>query len=1017
MLLLFGTIWMGSVIAQEKRVVNGVVTDAFTSQPLPGVTISASDGKRLAKTDGSGKYQLEVVGDTLTLHFSLVGYEPIDAVLKAGETKLSITMSEKDELLDEVVVVGYGTQREVNVTGSVETVKGEDIARQPVLRASAALTGVVPGLTAVQSSGQPGADDSDLTIRGIGTVGKDNTSTRNKTNPLVLIDGIQGSMDGVNPRDIESISVLKDASAAAIYGSRAANGVILVTTKRGTAGGFKVNYNAYGGWQKPTDLPDYLDGYGYMVNYNLARQNMGQDPLYSQEYLDEYRAGKDTDPDHYPDTDWLDEVFSESGFQQSHYLSLTGGTEKIRVLGSLGYMDQNGNVKAYGAKRYETRINTDITVSEKVGFNLDFSARRSIQDQPSAELANVLRAAYRTPSIFAARYSDGSWGPGMSGGNAVATINDGGFNQTLRNTARGVLRAYYKPLEGLKLSVMYAPEYSDSYRKHFTRQYQVFNFDTKELEYTIPSINSLLEKNDRVFSNNVNVLAEYERNSGDHYVKGLMGYELITNHTNWFEAFRDNFPLQDYPQLEVGSKENMQNDGSASEWGLQSYFARLNYNYKGRYLFEANVRRDGSSRFDEGRKYGTFPSFSVGWRVSEEPFFASVSFIDDLKLRGSWGRMGNQNIGNYPFASTVDLGNDFIFGGKPASGAAQTQLANREVSWETTETSNIGIDMSMLSGRLNMSAEYYVRNTFDILLELPIPSTIGLNPPFQNAGKVRNTGWDLSLGWKDKIGEFTYSADFNVSDVRNKVIDLVGTGPYIDGFSINREGDPINSIYGYRSVGFFQDQGEVERAPVQIGVLAPGDIRYENQLTIDADGDGVADAADELINSEDRVLIGNPFPRFSYGFRLFAGFKGFDVSAFLQGVGKRDVFLRGDAVWAFQNFGNVQQWHLDYWTPDNPDAAYPRLVATTSHNNFETSDFWVWDASYLRLRNLTVGYTLPGKVLDNIFADRVRLYFSGQNLFTFDDMPTGIDPDAPNGTTGAMYPVTSTYTFGIDFTF
>lgn len=1005
-----------SLFAQQ-RTITGKVSDANDGGPLPGVTVTLKNSNVGTATDADGNYEIGVPPGEAVLVFSFMGYTSQE-VESGARTTIDVVLEPDVELLSDVVVVGYGEQKAINLTGSVETITGDDIARQPVVRASSALVGQVPGLTAVQGSGQPGADDAELTIRGIGTVGANPNSTRNKTNPLVLIDGIEGAIDGVNPRDIESITILKDASAAAIYGSRAANGVILVTTKRGTAGGFTVNYSAYGGWQALTDKPDYLGSYDYMRYYNIARDNMGQDPLYSEEEIEGYRLNTRTDPDHYPDTDWFDEVFSENGFQQSHHLSLSGGSETVKVLGSVGYTEQKGNVTAYGSKRYETRLNTDIKVSEKVGFGLDFSARRSINDQSAATLRNIIKAAYRLPPVYVARYSDGSWGPGFNGGNPVAVVNAGGFNQAQNTAIRGVLRGYYKPVEGLTLSAMFAPEYSDIYRKNFRRQHQVFNIDTKELEYTIPAKNNLQEQNNRVLTNNLNALAEYERAFGDHNFKGLLGYELITNSSNWFNAFRDDFMLQDYPQLELGSRENMQNDGTASEWGLESYFARVNYDYKGKYLVEANVRMDGSSRFAEGNKFGTFPSFSVGWRMSEEPFFNNVNFIDDLKLRASWGRMGNQNIGNYPFASTVGLTHGYIFGGVPVSGAAQTQLANRQISWETTETSNLGLDLSMLSGRLNMSAEYYVRNTYDILLTLPISATVQLDPSFQNAGKVRNTGWDLSVGWRDNIGEFSYSADFNISDVQNKVIDLVGTGPYINaGNSIIREGFPINSIYGYQSNGYFQDQDEIANAPGQFGALAPGDIRYINQLTIDTDGDGVPDAADDMVNAEDKVIIGDPFPRYSYGLQLSAAFKGFDLSAFVQGVGKRDVLLREDVVWAFYNAGKIQSWHTDFWTPENPDASYPRLVATTSHNNFEDSDFWVWNASYLRLRNVTFGYTLPGGVVDNTFIDRLRLYFSGQNLFTIDKMPDGLDPDIPNRAIGDNYPITSTYIFGLDLTF
>ncbi|MEM6846162.1 MAG: SusC/RagA family TonB-linked outer membrane protein [Bacteroidota bacterium] len=797
-----------------------------------------------------------------------------------------------------------------------------------------------------------------------------------------------------------------------------------MTTKRGEAGEFKVNYSGFAGWQTPTNFPTYLDGLGYMTNFNLARQNIGQDPLYSQEFIDEYRAGYQNNSDLYPNTDWVDEVFTENGFQQSHHLSVSGGSETARVVASLSYMDQDGNIPNYNFKRYQGRINTDLKVSEKVSFNFDMNLRQGIQQQPASGLNGITRQAFRIPPIFAARYSDGSWGPGWNGGNPVATAIDGGFDNETENYVRAIVRTTYKPIPGLEVSAMYAPEYIDTFEKIFNRQYQVFNFETKELEYTVPDRNSLTQRNRRELTHNFNAIATYEKDWGNHFVKGLVGYELITYRNDFFTAFRDNFPLQDFPQFNVGSQDNQQNSGTASDWGLQSYFARVNYDYKGKYLLEANVRRDGSSRFAEGNKYGIFPAFSAGWRISEEGFFSGVNFINNLKVRASWGQLGNQRLVDennnpilYPFASTITLGRDFLFGGTPNSGAAQTALANRSITWETTETTNFGIDLGMLANRLTISAEYYVRDTRDILLQLPVPQTIGLTAPFQNAGKVRNTGWDLALGWRDEIGDFTYGVDLNVSDVRNEVIDLQGAGPFIGNNSIIQEGDPINALYGYQSDGYFQTQEEVDNAPGQFGALAPGDIRYVNQLTVDTDGDGISDQADEIVNADDRVIIGDPFPRLTYGLNLTAGYKGFDLSVFLQGIGKRDVLLQGDAVWAFQNAGKIQDWHLDYWTPQNPNAAHPQLVATTSHNNYATSDFWIWNAAYLRLRNLTFGYTFPQTVLDGIFVDNLRVYFSGQNLFTLDDMAPGWDPETPNNTSGALYPIAKAFTFGVDLTF
>ena len=1007
LLLCTGLLWSFALRAQQQTI-TGQVVDESTSDPLPGVNILAKGTATGTVTDVDGNYRLTVEDDVTTLVFSSIGYATAEEDIN-GRNEVNLNLSADIQSLEEIVVVGYGEQKKENLTGSVETIDAERLTKQPVLQTSQALMGTAPGVTVLQNSGQPGNDGASIRIRGTGTLGN--------SDPLVLIDGVPGNMNGVDPRDIENISVLKDAAAASIYGSRAANGVILITTKRGEAGGFKVNYSGYGGWQTPTNFPTYLDGLGYMTNYNLARQNLGQDPLYSQEFIDDYRAGVGNNSDLYPNTDWVDELFTESGFQQSHHLSVSGGSEMARVVASISYMDQDGNIPNFNFKRYQGRINTDLKVSEKVSFNFDMNLRQGVQKQPASGLSSITREVFRIPPIFAAQYSDGSWGPGWNGGNPLARALVGGSNDETENYVRAILRANYEPIPGLMVSAMYAPEYIDTFEKDFNRQYQVFNFETKDLEYTVPDRNSLIQQNTRELTHNFNAVATYEKDFGDHFIKGLVGYELITYRNDFFRASRDNFPIQDFPQLDIGSQDNQQNSGTAFDWGLQSYFARINYDFKGKYLLEANVRRDGSSRFAEGNKYGTFPAFSAGWRISEEGFFSGIDLITNLKLRASWGQLGNQNIGNYPFASTITLGVDYLFGGTPNSGAAQTALANKDITWETTETTNIGLDLGMFANRFTLSAEYYVRNTRDILLQLPVPQTIGLAAPFQNAGKVRNTGWDLALGWQDEVGDFRYGINMNVSDVKNEVVDLLGAGPFISGNSIIQEGDPINALFGFQSDGYFQNQEDVDNAPTQFGALAPGDIRYTNQLTVDTNGDGIPDQADEVINADDRVIIGDPFPRMTYGLNLFAGFKGFDLTVFFQGVGQRDLLLRGDAVWAFQNAGKIQEWHLDYWTPDNPNASHPRLVATTSHNNYETSDFWVWNAAYLRLRNLTFGYTFPQTVMDNIFVDNLRVYFSGQNLLTVDNMAPGWDPEIPNNTTGALYPITKVFTFGVDVTF
>ena len=545
----------------QQRTVTGTVSETDGSA-LPGVNVIVKGTNTGTVTDIDGKFSINVNESQNVLVFSYVGYlsEEVDIT---NRSIVDVSLAPDIQNLQEVVVVGYGTQKKVNLTGSVETLKGSDIAEQPILQTSQALMGKMAGVTVLQNSSQPGADAATIRIRGIGTL--------SNSDPLVLIDGVPGDMNGVDPKDIENVSVLKDASAAAIYGSRAANGVVLITTKRGTNAGFQVSYSGYAGWQQPTDYPDYLGGYEFMTNLNLARANLGQDPLYSQQYIDDWQANHVSDPDHYPNTDWIKETFTGSGFQQHQHLSISGGNQMAKVLGSISYMDQNGYIPNYNYKRYSARLNTDLNVSSKFNFNFDLNVRRSIRNQPAQSLEQVVRQAYRIPPVYAAQYSDGSWGPGWNGQNPVAVSKAGGLDQQQYNYFRGIIKANYKPIEGMNLSLMYAPEYNDNFGHDFARTYNVYNFDTKDLEFTYPAKNSLTMTNNRSLTNNLDAIGTYEKTLGDHFIKALVGYELITYRNDYFNAYRDNFPLQDYEVLNAGAQDNMQNGGSSSEWGLQSY--------------------------------------------------------------------------------------------------------------------------------------------------------------------------------------------------------------------------------------------------------------------------------------------------------------------------------------------------------------------------------------------------------------------------------------------------------------
>lgn len=985
--------------------VKGQVTDAATEEPIPGVNVFIKDTSIGTTTDFNGEFELSVPDLEVVLSFSFVGYMSQDVELN-GRSEVTVSLEQDIQMLDDIIVVGYGTQQRTDITGSVNQVSGSELSIQPSISTSASLMGKVPGLQVIQSSGQPGSDAPTLRIRGTGTLGN--------SSPLILIDGVQGSINDIPSSDVESVTVLKDASAAAIYGSRAANGVILVTTTRGLEEGLQVNYKGFIGTKSSTNHPQFTDAGTFMRLENEALSNVGSSTVWTDEFINEWEENYQTNPDRYPNTDWVSEVYSEQAYQINQHLSIAGGTERIRYRGSLGYDEEQGEIPNFGYQRYDVRLNTDIKASNKVDFSIDLNLQRRDRQAGSAGSYAIRRNAYRIPPIYPAIYSHGGWAEGWNNDNPVAFANDGGVDNRENYNLRGRFNVRVQPLENLEFNVMYSPYHWSQNSRDMSKRYAITSIESpEEIVAFNPNRNSLRWQQDYLFRHTFNTTGEYVVDLANQSFKILGGFEYIDNTNQFLVAGRQDFDLQDFEVLEAGSPGTMTNGGSRWEWALASFFSRINYDFLDRYLFEANLRYDGSSRFSDGNRWGVFPSFSAGWIVSEESFMDEIDFISNLKLRASWGQLGNQQVGTYPFASVVSLDRSWIFNGERVKGAAQTSLANEEITWETTTSQNIGLDLGLFEDRVYLNFDYFDRRTDDILLNLPVPRILGKSAPTQNAARVDNTGWELETGFLGNIGtDFSYNISFNISDVKNEVIDLKGAGPFTGGTSATIEGQPINVIYGYESDGLFQSQSEVDSHAEQFGTVAPGDIRY-----IDQNGDGV-------INEDDRTVIGDPFPRLSFGINMSAQYKNFDFSAFIQGVGKRDAYIRGDAAFAFYNGGKIADWQAeDYWTPENTNASYPRLTHASSHNNFRGSDYWVFDASYLRLRNLQVGYSLPERVMSNLQLRGARVFFQGQNLFTLSSdykdggLPPGIDPNIPNATLGGFYPITRLISGGIEINF
>jgi TonB-linked SusC/RagA family outer membrane protein len=976
--------------AQDKT---GLVTDENGS-PIPGAGVKikgSSSGGTLS--DQNGRFRINAgPGDILVI--SYIGYTSQE-ILVTAEQQLNVKLVPLNESLTEVVVVGYGVQKKVNLTGAVSQVSGKDLVARPAGQTSAALQGMAPGVTVRQSSGRPGGDAGTIRIRGVGTI--------SDPNPLVMIDGIEGSINNIDPNLIESISILKDAASASIYGSRAANGVILVTTKRAAADQVSISYNNYIGWQEATNMPKLVDALDHMLLTNEAYVNTGRTALYSDALIEQYRAQNGRSSDLYPNTDWQKETLTGSGLQQSHFLTLQGGTKKVKLLGSFGLLDQKGIIENSGFKRYTIRSNADITLSEKLKARIDLQYVNAITTDPSATSDAIFQWMNSIPANQIGRNESGQWGVGWNGFNPVSAAQDGGANRTKAPFGSINAALNYKPVEWLEMEAVYSPKYALSSSKNFRKAIQSY-LPNGASSFLTPALSSLTQYTSQSLFNNMRATVTASKAVNNHNFKFLIGGSREDYFNEWTNAYRDTYILPDYPVLNAGSALNQQATGSEEEWALQSLFSRFNYSYKDKYLLELNARYDGSSRFSAGNKYGFFPSASAGWRISEERFMADLkSVVSEAKIRLSVGKLGNQNIGTYPSITTILL-ESYTLGKQIVNTAALNTLANKLISWESTVEKNIGLDLTLFNN-LSITADYYRRRTSDILLPLDIPLIVGFEKPYQNAGVVDNVGWELGLSYRGKLNEFNYNLGFNVSDVKNKIVDMRGINQ--TGLTVNREGYPIGSLFGYQAAGLFGSDAEVAAHAKQFGSVKAGDIRY-----VDQNGD-------HIINESDKIVMGSTIPRYTFATNLGGSYKGFDLSVVIQGVGKANGYLAGPGILPFNVGGaiggTIREDNKDRWTPANPNAAYPRL-AFGETNNEQVSTFFLKDASYLRIKNVQLGYTLPPVIAQKVALKRLRVFANGSNLASFDRFWEGYDVEAPVGA-GNIYPQVKVYSFGLEASF
>ncbi len=994
------TFLISVAFAQEKITVSGKVTNGETD--LANVSVKVPGSRHGTTTDEQGNFKISVAkGQRLV--FSYVGYEE-QSVTVSEQKELNVTLKLVDaNALNEVVVVGYGTKKKVNLTGAVSSISAKELAGRPITNLSSALQGTMAGVTVTVDNGQPGNDQGTIRIRGIGTLGN--------SDAMVMVDGIVSSMNDINPGDIESVTVLKDAASASIYGSRAANGVILITTKRGRKGGVVTHYNTDIGKQSMTATPDFIDSWQAATLYNEALVNEGKSPKYSEAEIQKFKDG--SDPEHYPNTDWYKLFWTGSGLQQNHSLDISGGSEKMQSYLSMGYLSQNGLVPGSDLDRYTARFRTDLQVSQRIRVNGNISYSQQQFKEPVSNIHGLdfgqLVATLNQTGRVVPNMINGYYGYSDEG-NPIAVLKGGSNNFNKTHHLSAIFDADIEILKGLHLKPLFG--YTASIIEAKSRINDLQYYDPVTGDPSVWEGPNIVASNSS-FSDNLTLqtLLQYDKSFGDHELSVLGGYSQEHNKYDYLFGSRRGYLNNALAELDAGPVTALQNAGNASEYALQSVFGRVNYTFRKKYLLEGNIRDDGSSRFAPGNRWALFPSASVGWRISEEAFFEPMkNIVSDLKIRASWGKLGNQNIGTYPYQATIATGQNYTFGGQTVDGIAPLNGVNANIKWESTTTKDIGLDAVLMSGKITFTGDYFTRNTSDILLSLPVANAFGLNAPVINAGSVENKGVELAAGYHLRQRDFSFDAEGNISFITNKITSLAGTGPFPNGSTIQGVGLPINSLYGWVAEGLFQSQEEIDKHASQNGMggpVGPGDIKYK-----DLNSDGV-------IDGKDRQYLGTYFPKITYGLSMSARYKDFDAVLFLQGAGDVKSFVSGRILGSlYDKDGDPTSIWLDRWTPTHTDASFPRVWNSNSQNDpgATPSSFWVRNSGYLRLKNVQVGYTLSNGFLAKK-GIKLRIFYTGKDLLTFTKFYKWVDPESPLGGPSYSYPMVKVNSIGVNLTF
>lgn len=998
--------------ASRSYRVQGTVIDGANGQPMVGVTVvEAGSDQNGTTTDVQGSFTLMVEGAESSLVFRYLGYA--EQTIKVGtRTILDVKMVMDTESIDDVVVVGYGTQSRVSLTGAVDAISSKDIANRSVPNAVGAIQGKLPGVTVVQKSSQPGNPQISIRVRGEGTLGSNE--------PLILIDGVPGDINTINPDDIESVSVLKDAATAAIYGVRASGGVVLFTTKKGRQNQpLKVNVSGYYGLQTTTRDPEFLGSVDYMRLRNEARANVGMSKLYSEADIAAVADGTST---LYADTDWVDEIYKSSAPIQNYNISVQGGSERATYYASYGYLDHEGIAISdkYRQKKHNIRATVSADAIKNI-LKLEGSIAYTLGENTTpiggtSPIYNALRIA---PTAFI-RNSEGNYVPSVGNMNPIAEILEGGLSRYKFNDVVLTATATLNIAKGLTAKFISSTYRANGIGKDFARKYEYYDTNNNFMTYNRKDA-YLSQSTTQNGSDELTLQGDFNRTFGDHTVTAVIG--MTQNKGLWeqYTASKERFATNQLEILNAGEY-NPTVGGTANHYALRSWFLRAGYEYKNKYYVEALVRQDMTSRFAKENRVGTFYAFSGSYRLLEEKFMENIKgdILNELKIRGSYGSVGNQNVGGTLYPTYVEMSkytNIWPLNNQETTGYGQNILPNKNIKWETSYMTNIGLEVQMFRNRLSIVADGWWRKTEDIIRQPVLPSVVGLGSASVNMGVVKSKGWELSIGWNDTVGDWSYSVKADLANTSNRVVSLGGTDPVLNDAMVD-VGYEMNALYGYRveriaqESDFTYDPTTGKRIPkfayftgMESSLIGPGDLIYK-----DLDGSG-------SIDPEDREVIGSMLPKYTYGINASVAWKNLDFSIFIQGVGKVDGYVYSEAIHPFiTDYAHPQKIHLDRWTPEHPDAKYPRLTETRTYNSGYFSDYWLQDASYLRVKNVAIGYTLPERWMRKIGISQCRFYLSAENLFTATDYFYAYDPETILNN-GSFYPQLKTYYLGVNLTF